>query len=309
MDKKIRNLSFEFENLETVTVPSEHVLALSVTGITAQSYVHNGHEYGCDKLANEVLVMFKREADEGCVSSFDEMCDKSAPYFYKTTLFNRLSIYSDVVGITVEYEDGSTLEVGVPWDEERNQQNNRYQETFIQKNENYHGVGCFCLHIGKMNSYEDMKHPAMDNVDTETQSALMNLYLFLQEKLGTLYKFDLENNILSVHTPFLQHNRDAISVYISDAGEKGFCICDGNEVFREYQLVGKEEDLRRIANGYVDAYEIRHSPIVEDTDGEVRLVAYRKEGEEFYILSVLLEMVQMQVYLFGRLKELLHEAQ
>ena len=316
-DKKIAKICLDFGNLETIEVPFTDVYMLDIHFISDYLFAMGNDIISKRRQAKEVFVVFKPEAREHATSSFDNFTKSSMDFF------DRLFLYNDVVGITLVYEDENVVpeDYVVSWKEGKNEEDNVWQKTFWQRNKDCQGFGGFCLHIGEKNSYEEMELVSSDEEDEDEvfeeeekkELTFDDIEAFLKDKLGTsLYSFESHGCVLMVHTPFVQHNGDAITVYIISKTDGGLWVTDAGEVYNEFKLVSKERhfDIKKWEDMLKSFDVYCQKTTITEHGRKVRyLYALGMNCEENLerILFCVLRMMQVQTLFFGRLANLVRK--
>ena len=314
-DRSFVKIHLDFGNLETITIPFEDVCMLDINDVTEYLFAMNGKTVSKRKKAGEVFIVFNQEAREHVVSSFDDFKKCSMDFF------DRLFLFNDVVGVNLEYEDGTIEEYVVSWKEGKNEEDNVWQKTFWQRNKDCQGFGGFCLHVGEKNSYEEMGLVSSDEEDEDEvfeeqekkELTFDDIEAFLKDKLGTsLYSFESHGCVLMVHTPFVEHNGDAITVYIISKTDGGLWITDAGEVYNEFKLVSKERhfDIKKWEDMLKSFDVYCQKTTITEHGRKVRyLYALGMNCEENLerVLFCVLRMMQVQTLFFGRLANLVRK--
>lgn len=146
LSHRVKGIVFNFENLEEFYVPIEQVEVFNFTNIHTDLNFWGGPVVEMT-VADEGFVMLKTVAETAAVSSFDILSGEKK--FIVPSLFERLAIHRDCIGIDLVYEDGERFEIYLPWDDDGDEYTNRNISTFFQEDESLRGKGCFCIHIGR----------------------------------------------------------------------------------------------------------------------------------------------------------------
>lgn len=120
MAKKIKSISFAFENVEVATVKLSDIRFLKFRGLKKDGLRVQGSEHTTLAVCQECEIVLKKSANK----HYDQFGSAS-----DLTLFDRLRAYSDVVFVTVNYKDGTHLEVGLPWS--GTEETNCYQDVDV----------------------------------------------------------------------------------------------------------------------------------------------------------------------------------
>ena len=328
--KKAEFLHIDFENLETVTIPFSDVAFLEGGGAKDNIFAADGKIFQHIKVVEEFLLILLPSAKQHAISSFD-MDDVP-----KTDVFDRLTIYSDIVGFCIQYDDDSKDNFGVPWKEnETNPQNNDYQSSFYQQNCNFRGYGGLCVHIGEKDSYPSLRKVVMedgsDSCDAvENETAINNENDISEEKSEIIPNNDVDkllklvndvftiiskvstiDNKVVIDLPFVQHNGDVISVtvgFVKDNNNKIF-ISDGGEVVNEYRLAGFKDELTTkafrdfiITKGFELQFDLDDFSAVQNNMASIYTEVPERDAK--LVSFKFWQLVQLQIVLFAQLEEL-----
>lgn len=117
--KDLKNVTVHYKNLETVVIEPEHVIDLNLFGISTviQSV---GDVLITKKEEAEYIVLQVEEFESGESNNQSELYSNISPY-------EKLTQDSTVVSITLNYKEGDSEEVHVPY-------NKKHREQEISKN-------------------------------------------------------------------------------------------------------------------------------------------------------------------------------
>lgn len=117
---KYKYLTLILENCDQIYLDPKDVVFLNVSNLTTNIRVENG----------EVRKWYKAsKLDLTLLSSANTECDR---FGNKYKIFDRLLNYPDITSIIIEYEDGSSEQIFVEWEDlTPNGCDNKYQESVM----------------------------------------------------------------------------------------------------------------------------------------------------------------------------------
>lgn len=117
---KYKSLTLILENCDQIYLDPKDIVFLNISNLTTNIRVENGEVRKCYKASKLDLTL---------LSSTNVECDR---FGSKYKVFDRLLSHPDITSIIIEYEDGSSEQIFVEWEDlTPNGCDNKYQESVM----------------------------------------------------------------------------------------------------------------------------------------------------------------------------------
>ncbi len=134
MSKSVKSIELIFENIDYIVIPAHFFLDFMLEDVTVKICRCAVNAILRFNSTDKLMFVLKKEVNE-VASSFEG--DVHVIQYEGATLFERISIYSDLTHIKFVYEDESSEEYSVAWeDDDNNEDRNRLQKATITEDGN-----------------------------------------------------------------------------------------------------------------------------------------------------------------------------
>lgn len=142
MEKQIRSIAFRFENIEGVVIPAQYIGEFHVSKIRTVKKSDGSDHFAVDEIFFEVL----NDINESDIVSDDG--EKA---------LKRIEKFDDIIGFSIEYEDGEEIDYSVYW--EGGYESNNCQTSYLSEKGNLYVLIGKDLRLEEFVSAEILQDP------------------------------------------------------------------------------------------------------------------------------------------------------